>query len=166
MGKSMPEIFPAFIYYGRPLEDLIEMAHFDDRSPTEINEKNFPRIKHEVGKRELEFRLYVFRGKVESEHVFKKMSEDGYCPATLREIIAFKIFNPYATGVIGLGSSWTPVDWPSPKVPYVVNFGTMRGLRYCLRLENFQTWYWKNSDERIVEPREWEDDYFLGVKQS
>ncbi len=162
--REIPQVFPAFIYYDRPLEHLLKMVP----SVCSLNlftSKNFPAAPDEVGDRKIDFRLYGFEEKVRSNIVIGQMRKDDCRPATLRSLLAFWIFNPtsfwcgHNTGfwkITALGSLWTPPQEFFEQSPGI-NFGT-------LRLDSNQTgMYSEDNDQR--EFKEWGTDWlFLAVK--
>ncbi len=126
-------VFNLVVDYSRPINDSIAAGnHRYNRS--EINDKNFPPVEHEQGKKNVQFTLYRFCKIVDSCYVIADMERDGMRPATLRELLAFSEVNPelQELPLISLGSIYVShID--DHRVVYMRRCRSQRGLdlRYC-----------------------------------
>ena len=92
-GKKVTQVFTMMVDYGRSVQDSIAAGKYDYKNE-DITEKNFPPIKDEAGKKEVQFTLYHFGKDVDSDFAIAEMLKDGKRPATLRELLAFGEANP------------------------------------------------------------------------
>ena len=79
----------AIVDYDRSIADLIANGQYFNAS-SYISEENFPRKENERGKKQVTFRTFWFDRDIELEEVLRKMKEDQFRPASVRELLLFR----------------------------------------------------------------------------
>lgn len=102
--------FDLVVDYSRSLKDSIAAGSYDWVNK-DITEENFPAEKDERGKKKVTFRPFCFNFNpdIKSEEIIRKMKDEGYRPANIRELLAFGEANPELQKkfrIIALGSIW------------------------------------------------------------
>lgn len=92
-GKKAKEVFTFVVDYGRSLADAVKAGRYDYAND-DITDEHFPAEEWEKGKKEQSFKLYHFGKEMESDDVVVQMDNDGFRPATVRELLAFGEKNP------------------------------------------------------------------------
>ena len=118
--------------YDRDLDDAIEAGHYDEINP-KIHKTKFPKNEAEKGKRELSFKVFSLRESAfsESGEAIEKMAEQGYRPATHKELLAFGEVNPEFILDYPVNALGTTVDVKKDKesISAVVELYTVLGKR-------------------------------------
>jgi len=112
--------------YDKSLDDEIRSAKysFPNRALSPINEENFPQSKEGHGKKRLVVRVFNFPGRkvIHSHEAIREMAQEGYRPATLRELMVFSEARPKFKEeykLVALGSVWDDTAFDSLIVPVV-----------------------------------------------
>jgi len=79
--------------YRRPFKKSVAAGCYDNID-SNITENHFPTKAYEREKKEVSFRLFHFYRNIQTDDAIQKMKEEGYRPATMRELLAFGEANP------------------------------------------------------------------------
>ena len=116
------------IDYELSLSDAIKSGNYEDINPHIIS-TDFPENKIENGKKEVIVKLFTFDKEVESQEAIQDMDEQGYRPATFRELMAFGEVNPEVQRYFPINALGTIVNHPKNNIPAVFEIWSYTGKR-------------------------------------
>src|SRR3989344_2556568 len=114
------DTFLLVVDYDQTLTGLIEMGDYGSARSDQLTEKNFPSKGGEVGKKKLLFKIFHSDGFVKGEDVIVRMENDGYRPASLKELLAVGAAKKdLPPRLVALGSVWFVFERNNPRVPVI-----------------------------------------------
>ncbi len=111
------QAFQLSVNYMRPLSKAIALGRFNGYND-DITSERFPPNTNECGVEFATMRLFSFGRYVSSDDAVAAMTEEGFRPATLRELLSFAAQFPeeqLANPIVALGSVWeSTIHWHVP----------------------------------------------------
>lgn len=136
--EDFPVCSTVIVDYDRQLPEIIQAGEYDLVN-TDITPEHFP-ISGE-GKHKVSIALWHFGREVTYDEILAKMSQHGYRPATIVELLAFgRSFPGHKISgyqIIALGSIWK-APWPSgPLAPFIQGRADVWKLDLYYELESY-----------------------------
>lgn len=110
--REVRETFTVVVDYNKGFQEAVSAGRYDQIDEL-VKEDIFPFFDQEQGKKEVKFRLFHFGRFIGSDEAIYRMENDGFRPATLRELLALGEVNPKLQRrflIVALGTSFSDLN--------------------------------------------------------